>query len=73
MTARDDSTDRNHPEVPDDPQHNPESAVDALEDRVFGEPVDQVRGRQDDTSPAFEQDLEPEDQGSAGAGDEQPE
>lgn len=73
MTARDDSTDRNHPEVPDDPQLNPENAVDALEDRVFGAPVDQTRDKQRDTSPAFEQDLEPEDQGSAEAGDEQPE
>ncbi|HWM03806.1 MAG TPA: hypothetical protein VNP92_15845 [Actinophytocola sp.] len=59
-------------QVPDDPQSNPEQAVDAMEQRVLGDSAASARkGEDEDLSPAFEQDLDPEDQGSAEAGAEQ--
>jgi|tagenome__1003787_1003787.scaffolds.fasta_scaffold20486343_1 hypothetical protein len=60
-------------QVPDDPRSNPEQAVDAMEQRVLGDSA--ASGRtgevEEDLSPAFEQDLDPEDQGSSAAGAEQ--
>jgi hypothetical protein len=59
-------------QVPDDPQSNPEQAVDAIEQRVLGNSAASAReGEDEDLSPAFEQDLDPEDQGSAEAAVEQ--
>ncbi|WP_116041524.1 hypothetical protein [Amycolatopsis palatopharyngis] len=46
--------------MPENPKTSPEQTVDALEDRMFGEPQDQQRD-EDPDRPAFEQDLEPED------------
>jgi hypothetical protein len=64
--------DGDHP-VPDDPQANPEQAVDAVEQRVLGRPTGTAPDDEPaDTTPAFEQDLDPADQGSAGAAEEQP-
>ncbi len=57
--------------VPEDPQADPEQAVDAMEERVLGHSVDSSRDDVDDAAPAFEQDLDPEDQGTAEAGAEQ--
>lgn len=68
MTVPDDSS--THDDVPDDEQSHPEEALDALEERVFGHTVDQTRDEQGDTTPAFEQDLDAEDQGSGDAGTE---
>jgi hypothetical protein len=58
------------PQAPDDPQSNPEDAVDAMEQRVLGDGVASAR-EDEDLSPAFEQDLDPQDQGSAEAAAEQ--
>ena len=60
------------PQAPDDPQSNPEQAVDAMEERVLGDNAAAAReGEDEDLSPAFEQDLDPQDQGSAEAAAEQ--
>jgi hypothetical protein len=62
------------PQAPDDPQSNPEQAVDAMEQRVLGDSPGFAREDEDedeDLSPAFEQDLDPQDQGSAEAAAEQ--
>jgi hypothetical protein len=60
------------PQAPDDPQSNPEEAVDAMEQRVLGDSVASAREDEDeDLSPAFEQNLDPEDQGSTDAAAEQ--
>jgi len=57
---------------PDDPRSNTEQAVDAMEQRVLGDSaVSAGKDEGEDLSPAFEQDLDPEDQGSAEAGAEQ--
>jgi hypothetical protein len=59
-------------QVPDDPQSNPEQAVDAMEQRVLGDSAAAAgEGEDEDLSPAFELDLDPEDQGTAEAGAEQ--
>lgn len=50
--------------IPDDP----ERAVDAIDERVFGESPDPAEDEvRENPTPAFEQDLDPEDQGSADA------
>ena len=60
------------PHAPDDPQSNPEQAVDAMEQRVQGDSAASAREDKDeDLSPAFELDLDPQDQGSAEAAAEQ--
>ena len=62
------------PDAPDDPRSNPEQAVDAMERRVQGDGDSAASAREDedeDLSPAFEQDLDPQDQGSADAAAEQ--
>lgn len=55
--------------MPADPQLEPEQAVDALEERVFGETHDQTRDEDDDEHPPAEQDREP---GADDTADEQP-
>ncbi len=60
-----------HP-APDDPRSDPEQAVDAMEQRVLGDDATSTGGdEEEDLSPAFELDLDPEDQGSAEAAAEQ--
>jgi hypothetical protein len=60
------------PQAPDDARSNPEQAVDAMEQRVLGDSAASAREDKDeDLSPAFEQDLDPQDQGSAEAAAEQ--
>lgn len=53
-------------------QANPEQAVDAIEQRVLGHPTSTADDDEPDTTPAFEHDLDSQDQGSAEAADEQP-
>ena len=72
--ADDEARPEGDPQVPDDPQSNPEQAVDAMEQRVLGDSAAYAgkgKGEEEDLSPAFELDLDPEDQGSAEAGAEQ--
>jgi hypothetical protein len=70
--AGDEHADNEDRPVPDDPRSNPEQAVDAMEQRVLGETaLSALEDEGEDHSPAFEQDLDPEDQGSAEAGAEQ--
>ncbi|MGH3516506.1 MAG: hypothetical protein ACRDQ7_03645 [Haloechinothrix sp.] len=60
--------------MPEDPITRPEEALDALEERVLGAPVDQTRDESDSDEPAFEQDIDLEDvsgeEGGHEAGDE---
>lgn len=72
----DERTDNGHHAVPEDPQPEPEQAVDAMEERVLGDSADspsqnEQEDEQEDVTPAFEQDLDPQDQGSAEAAAEQ--
>ena len=57
------------------PQTDPEGAVDALEERTLGErqppPGRPDHRDDDDAEPAFDVDLDPEDQGRADTGAEQ--
>ncbi|MET0190798.1 MAG: hypothetical protein ABW212_17490 [Pseudonocardia sediminis] len=54
-------------EMPDDPQRNPEQAVDALEEKVFGSTADQERD--DEADPAAEN---TDDAGTTPVADEPP-
>lgn len=58
-----------------DPHTDPEGAVDEMEERTLDDdlrPSPRVDERTDDgTAPAFEVDLDPEDQGRADSGSEQ--
>jgi hypothetical protein len=68
--ASDEHADNDAPPNPDDPRSNLEQAVDAMEQRVLGDSATSAR-EDEDLSPAFEQDLDPQDQGTAEAGAEQ--
>ncbi len=48
-------------EMPEDPETRPEEALDALEERVLGEPADQSRDEETTDEAAFEQDIEPDE------------
>lgn len=60
-------------EIPADPRTRPEETVDALEERLFGETVEQGRDEDDTSEPAFQQDIEPDsvaaDEGGHPAGE----
>ena len=53
-------------QAPGDPQSNLEQTVDAMEERVLGDSAasaSEDEEEEENLSPAFEQDLDPEDQG----------
>lgn len=47
--------------MPADPHTRPEDTLDALEERVFGEPSSQDRDEDDTDEPAFEQNFDTRD------------
>lgn len=59
-------------DMPDDPTTRPEDAVDALEERVFGERAEQRRDEDDTKKPAFTHDIDTEDPRSTNAGPDEP-
>ncbi len=59
-------------DMPEDPPTRPEEAVDALEQRVFGERNEQRRDEDDTEEPAFTQDIDTEDPDSPNAGPDEP-
>ncbi|GAA5128808.1 hypothetical protein [Haloechinothrix salitolerans] len=59
-------------DMPDDPQTRPDDAVDALEERVFGERAEQRRDEDDTEEPAFRHDIDTQDPESPNAGPDEP-
>lgn len=59
-------------DMPEDPQTRPENAVDALEERVFGERAEQRRDESDTDEPAFRQDIDTQDPESQNGGPDEP-
>ncbi len=72
MTGDDEHVDNEARPEPGDPRSDTEQAVDAMEQRVLGDSAASAgKDEDEDLSPAFEQDLDPEDQGTAEAAAEQ--
>ncbi|MPZ00816.1 MAG: hypothetical protein GEU97_23150 [Actinophytocola sp.] len=59
-------------EMPEDPQTRPENAVDALEERVFGERAEQRRDEDDTDEAVFRQDIDTQDPDNPNAGPDEP-
>ncbi|MPY78463.1 MAG: hypothetical protein GEV04_08190 [Actinophytocola sp.] len=63
--------DRGH-DIPNDPRTRPKDAVDALEERVFGERSEQRRDEDDTEEAAFTQDIDTEDPENPNGGPDEP-
>ncbi len=59
-------------EMPEDPQTRPENAVDALEERVFGERTEQRRDEDDTDEAVFRQDIDTQDPDNPNGGPDEP-